>query len=260
MATATRVILTTCPRDCYDSCGIAVRVRDGRIDHVRGDPAHPMSRGALCVKCSAGYNNEWLDPKVRLTRPLRRVGTKGSGHFTPVSWDEAIGSIADRLRRIEGSRGPHTIINAHYSGTLSLLAYFFPMRFFHRLGATDVVPDSICNLAGHVALPYVYGTSFEGFDPRTAGDSKCVLIWGANPAASAPHAFEHWFSETPAAKIVVDPIRTETAKAADLHLQPFPGSDAALAFALLHVLRRDDLIDRAFVARHTVGWDELERC
>ena len=260
MATATRVILTTCPRDCYDSCGVAVRVRNGRIDRVGGDPAHPMSRGALCVKCSAGYNNEWLDPNVRLSRPLRRVGPKGSGHFTPVSWEEAIGSIADQLRRIEGDGRPHTIINAHYSGTLSLLAYFFPMRFFHRLAATDVVPDSICNLAGHVALPYVYGTSFEGFDPRTVSDAACVLIWGANPAASAPHAFEHWFSEAPGAKIVVDPIRTETAKAADLHLQPFPGSDAALAFALLHVLRRDDLIDHAFVARHTVGWDELERC
>ena len=217
-----------------------------------------MSRGALCVKCSAGYNNEWLDPAVRLTRPLRRVGPKGSGHFAPISWDEAIGTIADRLRRIDADSGAHTIINAHYSGTLSLLAYFFPMRFFHRLGATEVVPDSICNLAGHVALAYVYGTSFEGFDPRTVRDAACIVVWGANPAASAPHAFEHWFRPAPGTKIVVDPIRTETAKAADLHLQPFPGSDAALAFALLHVLRRDGLIDRDFIARHTVGWDELE--
>ena len=132
------------------------------------------------------------------------------------------------------------------------------MRFFHRLGATEVVPDSICNLAGHVALAYVYGTSFEGFDPRTVRDAACIVVWGANPATSAPHAFEHWFRPAPGAKIVVDPIRTETAKAADLHLQPFPGSDAALAFALLHVLRRDGLIDRDFIARHTVGWEELE--
>src|SRR5215210_9539049 len=134
MATATEVILTTCPRDCYDSCGIAVRIRDGRIDQVRGDPNHPMSRGALCVKCSAGYNNEWLDPAVRLTHPLRRIGPKGSGQFAPISWDEAISAIAARLQHIDAASGAHTIINAHYSGTLSLLAFFFPMRFFNRLG------------------------------------------------------------------------------------------------------------------------------
>jgi anaerobic selenocysteine-containing dehydrogenase len=258
MAATTDLILTTCPRDCYDSCGVAVRVRDGKIAQVRGDPDHPMSRGALCVKCSAGYNNEWLDPAVRLTRPLRRTGPKGSGQFTPISWEEAIGTVADRLQQIDASSGAHTIINAHYSGTLSLLAYFFPMRFFHRLGATEVVPDSICNLAGHVALPYVYGTSFEGFDPRTVHDAACIVVWGANPATSAPHVFEHWLRPAPGATIVVDPIRTESAKAADLHLQPFPGSDAALAFALLHILRRDGLIDRDFIARHTVGWEEFE--
>jgi anaerobic selenocysteine-containing dehydrogenase len=258
MATTTDLILTTCPRDCYDACGVAVRIHDGKIAQVRGDPNHPMSRGALCVKCSAGYNNEWLDPAVRLTHPLRRIGPKGSGQFAPISWDEAISAIVDRLQQIDAASGAHTIINAHYSGTLSLLAFFFPMRFFNRLGSTEVVPDSICNLAGHVALPYVYGTSFEGFDPRTVHDAACIVVWGANPAASAPHAFEHWFRPAPGTKIVVDPIRTETAKAADLHLQPFPGSDAALAFALLHVLRRDGLIDREFIAHHTVGWDELE--
>jgi anaerobic selenocysteine-containing dehydrogenase len=166
--------------------------------------------------------------------------------------------VADQLRQIDAGSGPHSIINAHYSGTLSLLAYYFPMRFFHRLGATEVVPDSICNLAGHVALEYVFGTSIDGFDPRTVRDAACIVTWGANPAASAPHVFEHWLQPATGTKIVVDPIRTETAKAADLHLQPFPGSDAALAFALLHVLRRDDLIDREFIARHTVGWDEVE--
>ncbi|MEA2673174.1 MAG: hypothetical protein QOI92_366, partial [Chloroflexota bacterium] len=138
------------------------------------------------------------------------------------------------------------------------LGYFFGMRFFNRLGATEVDPDTICNKAGHVALDYVYGTSMDGFDPRTARDSGCIVVWGANPSASAPHQHEHWLPESPAKVIVVDPVRTPTAREADLHLQPFPGSDAALAFALLGTIRSAGLCDREFLARHTVGFDELE--
>jgi anaerobic selenocysteine-containing dehydrogenase len=249
-----RVVLTTCPRDCYDACGVAVVVRDGAVRHVRGDPAHPVSRGRLCRKCSIAYNGALLDPQLRLTRPLRRSGRKGEGRFEPISWAEAVAEIAARLREIEG----RLVLNAHYTGTFALLGYSFPLRFFNRLGATEVDPDTICNKAGHVALEYVFGTSLEGFDPRTAGDSRCILVWGANPSASAPHAHQHWLPDAPASVVVVDPVRTETAAAADLHLQPFPGSDAVLAFALLHVLVRERLIDECFVAEHTVGWDELE--
>ena len=251
---ADEVVLTTCPRDCYDACGIAVVRRDGAIRHVRGDPAHPVSRGKLCRKCSIGYNGSFLDPGARLTRPLQRVGAKGEGRFEPVSWDEAIEAIAERLGRLEG----HTVLNAHYTGTFALLSYTFPLRFFHRLGATEVDPDTICNKAGHVALDYVYGTSTDGFDPLTARDSSCIAVWGANPSASAPHAHEHWLPESPARVVVVDPVRTPTAETADLHLQPFPGTDAALAFAVLHVAVRDGLADLDFLQEHTVGWDELE--
>jgi anaerobic selenocysteine-containing dehydrogenase len=252
------IILTTCPRDCYDTCGIAVVKRNGVITQVRGDPHHPVSRGKLCTKCSNGYNREWRDPQVRLTRPLRRIGPKGQGQFELVSWDVALTAIADRLKQIVATTGPQTIINTHYTGTISLLAFFFPLRFFHRLGATEVTSDTICNMAGHVALNYVYGTSLDGFDPRTARDAACIVVWGANPSASAPHVHEHWLAEAPGKVVVIDPIRTATAQAADIHLQPFPGSDAALAFALLHVIWRDGFVDRDFVKAHTVGWDELE--
>ncbi len=258
MPATDEVIRTTCPRDCYDACGIAVAKRDGEIAYVRGDPDHHVSRGKLCVKCSIGYNGVWRDSQARLTRPLRRVGAKGEGRFEPVSWDEALATVAGRLGEIAATRGSRTILAAHYTGTFSLIAYGFPMRFFHRLGATEVDPDTICNKAGHVALEYVYGTSLVGFDPRSSCDAACILVWGANPSASAPHAHEHWLPEAPGAKIVVDPVRTQTATAADLHLQPFPGSDAALAFALLHVIRRDGLVDADFVAARTVGWEELE--
>jgi anaerobic selenocysteine-containing dehydrogenase len=252
------VVLTTCPRDCYDACGIAVVKRDGAIRHVRGDPAHPVSRGKLCRKCSIGYNGAFVDPQARLMQPLRRAGAKGEGRFEPVSWDEALTEIAGRLRRIEATAGAQTVLNAHYTGTFSLLAYFFPLRFFHRLGATEVDPDTICNKAGHVALDYVYGTSLAGFDPLTARDSACILVWGANPSASAPHAHEHWLPESPAPVIVVDPVRTPTAEASDLHLQPFPGSDAALAFAFLHVIAGKGLADLDFLRDHTLGWEELQ--
>jgi len=252
------IVRTTCPRDCYDTCGVNVHKRNGAIDSVRGDPAHFVSQGQLCVKCSIGYNNEWLDPRSRLTRPLRRVGRKGEGRFEPVSWETAIDAIADRLKSIVANAGPQAILNTHYSGTISLIAYLFPTRFFNRLGATEVSPDTICNMAGHVALHYMYGTSVSGFDPRTGADATCIIVWGANPSASGPHVQEHWLAKLPGKVVVIDPVRTATAAAADLHLQPFPGSDAALAFSMLHVIQREKLVDRNFVAQHTVGWDAVE--
>jgi anaerobic selenocysteine-containing dehydrogenase len=217
-----------------------------------------VSRGKLCQKCTLGYNGEWLDPDSRLTQPLRRSGPKGEGRFEPVTWEAATAEIAGRLGRTVASHGGAAILNAHYTGTLGLLAYAFPQRFFNRLGATEVDPDTICNNAGHVALRYVYGTSEVGFDPRTARDAACIVVWGANPSASAPHQDEHWLGEAPGTVVVVDPIRTGTASRADLHLQPFPGSDAALAFAMLHVIVSDGLADRGFLERHAVGFEELE--
>ncbi len=251
-------IRTTCPRDCYDACGIVVIRRDGRIAKVLGDPEHSVSRGALCGKCAIAYNGAWRDPAARLTTPLRRRGAKGEGRFEPIGWDEALDEIAARFKTIAVDPGPQAILHAHYTGTCSLIAGNFPKRFFNRLGATEVDPDTVCNNAGHVALGYAIGTSTLGFDPRTARDAGCIVVWGANPSASAPHAHKHWLRETPAKVVVVDPIRHDTAAAADLHLQPYPGTDAALAFALVHVLARDGALDRDFIAAHVAGWDEIE--
>jgi anaerobic selenocysteine-containing dehydrogenase len=252
------IIRTTCPRDCYDSCGIAVVKRADGLVKVLGDPDHPVARGALCGKCAIAYNGAWLDPKARVTQPLKRVGAKGDGRFEEVSWDQATAEIAARLTEIVSIHGAETIWHSHYTGTCSLIAGAFPQRFFNRLGASEVDPDSICNAAGHAALKYLYGASDIGFDPRTAKDANCILVWGANPSASAPHQHRHWLKESRARKIVIDPVRHPTAAEADLHLQLFPGSDAALAFAMLHVLVREDRIDRGFLAEHTIGWAELE--
>ena len=258
MTLGEEVVLTTCPRDCYDACGIAVIKRDGAITRVRGDRKTPVNRGALCGKCAIFYNGALMDPHQRLLSPMRRVGRKGDGAFEPISWHDAIEIIASRLKEILTSSGPDAIVTAHYTGTLSRIAHAFPLRFFNRLGATEVEPDTVCNMAGHVALNYTIGTSLIGFDPRTAKDANCILVWGANPSHSAPHAHKHWLPEAPGRKIVIDPVRHDTAQKADLHLQPYPGSDAALAFALLHVLRRDGMIDRDFIAKHVIGWEEVE--
>ena len=251
-------ILTTCPRDCYDSCGIRVVVKDGTIDRVTGDPDHPANRGSLCGKCSLAYNGVWRDPKVRLQKPLKRTGPKGAAIFEEVSWDEALSDIAARLNALIAKDRAKDILTAHYTGTCSVIANQFPLRFFNHIGATEIEPDSICNLSGHIALSYVLGNSATGFDPRTASDSQCLIVWGGNPSASGPHVDKHWLAEFPGTLIVIDPIRTPTAERADIHLRPFPGTDSALAFGLMHALKSMGKLDADFVAAYTTGFDELE--
>ena len=252
-------IRTACPRDCPDGCGVLVVKRHGKV-FVRGDPDDPVARGRLCTKCAVAYNRSWRDPDARLKWPMRRTGPKGQGEFVRISWEEALDEIAGRLQDITESAGPETILNIHYSGTYGLLGFYFPMRFFNRLGATDVDGDTICNISGHIALGYVWGEGSGeiGFDPRTLDDANCVMVWGANPAVSAPHAYSNWLLEAPGTVVVIDPIRTSTAETADIHVQVNPGADAALAFGFLHVIQRDGLVDKEFVENHTVGWEELE--
>ena len=257
MTQTTETIKSNCPRDCYDGCGISIEKINGRISRVLGDATHPVSQGRLCNKCAIAYNGVWQDETARLLYPLKRTGEKGKGQFERISWDEAIGTITGRLKHDVANHGPQSIVHTHYSGTLSLIALLFPMRFFLKLGAAEVTPDTICNAAGHAALTLLYGESHIGFDPRTIRDSNCVLVWGANPSHSGPHSHKHWFAEADVKKIVVDPLRTKSAQAADIHLQLYPGSDAALAYSLLHVMHREHRFDDDFIRRHTVGSDEL---
>ncbi|MEX2408925.1 MAG: molybdopterin-dependent oxidoreductase, partial [Rhodovibrionaceae bacterium] len=253
------VLRTTCPRDCYDSCGIAVIKRGGAVRKVLGDPEHPVSRGALCGKCALAYNGAWRDPEARLLHPLRRSGAKGHGRFEEVSWETALREIAEKLQAILAEHPAESVIHTHYTGTCSAIAGGFPCRFFNRIGATEVDPDTVCNKAGHLALDYTLGTSSTGFDPRSARDADCLLIWGANPHASAPHAHKHWIPEFQqrGKVIVIDPVAHPTALAADLHLRPRPGSDAALAFALTHAALQQGHLDRDFLAHSVLGWEEV---
>ena len=257
MTTNSSLIKTTCPRDCYDGCGILVDQEDGKVIKVKGNPEHPSNRGALCPKCAISYNGVWLDETARLLHPLKRTGSKGSGEFKRISWDLAIKEIAEQLTNTARQYGPDRIYHTHYTGTCSVIAGSFPSRFFTHLGATEVDPDTICNAAGHAALNYVFGDSVTGFDPRTAKDSACIMVWGANPSHCGPHVNQNWLYSQSAKVIVIDPVRTETAAAADLHLQLRPGTDAALAYSIAHVIQCEGLVDSMYVSAHVKGYAEV---
>ena len=139
-----------------------------------------------------------------------------------------------------------------------MIAGGFPGRFFNRLGVTEVDPDTVCNKAGHVVLADMFGTSLSGFDPEQIANARCLMVWGANPSHSAPHMHSGWVKSTGAVLVVIDPIATGTARLADIHLQLRPGSDAALAFGMLHVIKQAGLFDRAFIEKHVLGFDGVE--
>src|SRR6266851_9407913 len=254
------IVKTTCPRDCYDACGIAVVTQNGAIARVLGDREHAISQGTLCGKCAIAYNGAWRDAGLRLSRPLKRIGSKGSAEFVPISWEEALGEIAKRFRDLIDAGHARSILHTHYTGTVGLIGGWFPIRLFNRMGATEVDPDTVCNKAGHAALELVFGNSLEGFDPRTVKDARTVLVWGANPSHSAPHQNKGWLKKAQNSGvkvIVVDPIGHPTALEADLHLKLRPGSDAALAFALLNVMRSKGLVDKDFLDASVIGVAEL---
>lgn len=248
---------TVCPRDCYDSCGMRVRPDGERGIAVGGDPDDPVARGSLCPKCAVSYNHSWISETGRLKTPLQRRGRKGAGEFKPVGWDEALRGIAERVVRAVADTGPLNVINTHYTGCRGVLGRDFPLRLFNRLGALEVAPDTICNVAGQIALTYLYGTGTVGADPRTISDANALLFWGVNPANTGPHALRKSFPGCRPATVCIDPLRTRTAKACDFHLQLRPGSDAALAFGFMHVLERDSLIDQSFINDHVTGWDAI---
>lgn len=169
-------IKTTCPRDCYDACGLVAVKDDGRLRKVLGDPDHAVARGRLCGKCAIVYNGVWRDPAARVTTPLKRTGAKGAAAFEPITWDEALAEIAAKVTPLMGDGPAKTLIHAHYTGTVGLIAGWYPLRFFQAIGATEIDPDTVCNKAGHVALELTFGDSLDGFDPESARDAKTIVV------------------------------------------------------------------------------------
>jgi anaerobic selenocysteine-containing dehydrogenase len=245
-----------CPHDCPDTCAMLVDVEDGRAVRVRGDPAHPVTQGFLCTKVNR-YIERTYHPE-RLRTPLRRVGAKGAGKFEPATWDEALDDIAWRLERVVREWGAEAVLPYSYAGTMGLVqASSMDRRFFHRLGAS-LLARTICATAGTEAWRHTYGDRF-GPTPEEAEHAQLVLLWGTNTLTSNPHLWPalRRARERGARLVAIDPIRTRTAAQCDLHLPIQPGTDAALALGMMHVILRDGLEDRDYLARHAVGWEQL---
>ncbi|MCC7372033.1 MAG: molybdopterin oxidoreductase family protein [Chloroflexi bacterium] len=256
MALDVLTVRSVCPLNCPDTCGIVATVESGRVVRTVGDPDHPITRGWLCRK-----GNRYLErhnSPDRLLYPRRRTGPKGSGQFVRISWDEALDEIAQRWQAIVREIGPEAILPYGYSGTLGIIQRAVgERRFLNRLGASTLV-RSICSEAGHAAMHATLGAS-HGADPEDLPNARLILVWGYNPAATNPHAVPliREAKANGATVVLIDPRVTETARDADWHIRPYPGTDGALALGVLHVLIAECLTDDAFLAERTVGWPAL---
>jgi len=234
-----------------------VTVEDGKAVAIRGDPAHPTTGGTLCTKV-ARYLDRTYSPG-RLLHPMRRVGRKGEGRFARMSWNEALDEIATRFADIAASSdGPQAILPYSYAGTMGLLqGQSMDRRFFHRLGAS-LLDRTICASAGKAGWGAVIGASM-GMDVERYEDSRLIVIWGSNAVTSNLH---FWTRAQEAKRrgarlVAIDPYRSVTAEKCHEHIALLPGTDAALAYGLMHVLIAEGFVDHDYVARYTVGYDAL---
>ncbi|HSV45961.1 MAG TPA: molybdopterin oxidoreductase family protein [Ramlibacter sp.] len=252
---ASREVLGACPHDCPDTCSLVTTVSGGVALKVQGNPAHRHTAGVLCAKVSR-YTERSYHPE-RLLQPLRRAGPKGSGRFEPVGWEAALDDIAQRLRAI-AARDPQAILPYSYAGTMGLVqGEGMAARFFHRLGAS-LLDRTICASAGGEALTQTLGGKV-GMKVEFFAQSKLILIWGSNSIASNLHFWRlaQEAKRNGARLVCIDPRRSETAEKCQAHVQLRPGTDAALALALMHELIVHDWLDHDYIARHTLGWEAL---
>ena len=254
---AERVVRGACPHDCPDGCAMLVTVDDaGRATHVAGDPEHPITAGFLCGKVSNYLDRVYAGD--RLLEPLIRDGPKDAGTFRPASWDEALDLVARRLRDAIAAHGGETVLPYFYMGTMGLLQHHsMSARFFHALGASNLV-RTICASAGSTGVALTHGTSPE-VDPERWPAARYILCWGWNPMSTAPHLWRQILTARRAGAklVVVDPFRSRSARVADEHLRPRPGTDAALGLGMMRAIVDAGLQDDAWCRAHTTGYEEL---
>ena len=233
-----------------------VTVENGVATDIKGDPSMPFTEGTLCTKV-AHYLERTYAPD-RLTHPLRRIGPKGKGQFKRISWDEALDEIAARLKAAAAD-DPQTILPCSYAGTMGMVQYSsMDRRFFHKLGAT-LLDRTLCSSAGKYGLKATLGGSV-GMDPERFAEARLILLWGANPIVSNLHLWSRvQTAKRRGAKIVaIDPYRSLSAEKCTQHIALMPGTDGALALGMMHVLIGEGLIDRDYIARYTLGFEQLQ--
>jgi anaerobic selenocysteine-containing dehydrogenase len=247
-------IFNTCPRDCYDSCSIVTRVRNGKLHSIDANDKQPFTQGFLCPK---GQNlSRYVYSKQRVLYPMKRVGKKGEGDFKRVSWSQALSEISAEIQARSANYGPDSILQFDYAGTMGFVQRYFPSRFFNAIGASRIT-HTICSRAGDKALEILYGSSL-GRLPDEIEKCRLIVVWGMNPAWSTPHGFQLLKNaKKGGAKIyVIDPIRTETSEIG-IHLQIKPTTDAAMALGCINHIIANRLYNDVYVRLNTTGFDRL---
>jgi len=246
---------SVCPYDCPDACGLLVKIVEGKVVKVTGDPEHPFTKGTLCPKM-IHYERTVHSPQ-RLTQPLLRIGEKGAGKYEPISWDEGIQVIADRWKGIMAQYGAEAILPYSYAGTMGTVQRNCGEGFFHRLGASSLA-RTICASSKSYGWASVMGDTLAPH-PDEVGKSDLILLWSTNVLATNIHLM-HYVREakTRGAMVwLVDTYENPTAQIVDKVVLVRPGSDGALALGIMHILAREGWIDQEFMDRYVQGFEQL---
>ena len=252
------IVRVVCGHDCPDMCSLLAHVEDGRVMRVEGDPDQPFTAGFACAKVNR--DAELVHSPERIAAPLRRVGAKGEGKFTPITWDAALDEITARWRSIIAESGPLALLGYCYSAHQGLMNRGLPNGLFHAMGTSRLWAGTVCDSCMDAAWEATVG-AIGGADPEAVVESDLVICWGADLFATNVH---FWAKLEEVRKrgvqfVVIDPRRTRSARNADWHIPIRIGTDAALALGIMHVLVRDNLCDRDYIARSTLGFDRVER-
>jgi anaerobic selenocysteine-containing dehydrogenase len=251
-------VLGACPHDCPDTCSMITTVQDGQAIALHGNPDHPFTRGTLCGKVDKFLDRVYSPERVLY--PLRRVGEKGSGQFERISWDTALIEIRDRFQQIIAEYSAEAIMPYCFSGHQGILnGLMVSDAFFNRLGAT-IAEKTLCSSGCATAFELSCGLTY-GLDPEAFVKSKYIVLWASNVITTNLHLW-HFITEARkqgAKLVVIDPVHTRTARQADWHLAIRPGTDAALALGMMHVIIQENLIDADYIEKYTVGYAELQK-
>lgn len=250
-------IRTVCAHDCPDMCSLLVTVADGRITRIQGDPEQPFTAGFACGKVNRDM--ELVYSPERIKTPLHRVGPKGSGQFAPITWDQALDEIVTRWQSVIADSGPEALLGYAYSAHQGLMNRGLTNGLFYALGASRLLGGTVCDSCAEAAWDATVGPT-GGADPESVTASDLVIGWGSDLHATNVHLWAkiEEVRGRGAKLVVIDPRRTRAAVAADWHLPIKIGTDSALALGVMHILVRDGLADRAYLAAQTIGFERVE--